>query len=71
MTPAEQFHATVRPNDTGNLADPQRLAPILGSVGGLLMAVNSSDKLLRAAGAVLMAVSLYYGVASRPRSVST
>ncbi len=69
MTPAEQFAFCV-PRDAGSLADPARLAPILGSVGGLLMAVNAKDKLLRTAGAVLMAGSLYYGVATR-RTEST
>lgn len=67
MTPAEQFILTQR--DTGAIADllkPDRFAPIIGSIGGLLMAVNSKDKLLKSAGVVLTVGSLFYGIMTKP-----
>lgn len=67
MTPLEQHRAVF--NDTGAVEDllkPERMAPILGSVGGLLMAVNAKDKLLKTAGVVLTVGSLFYGIVTRP-----
>jgi hypothetical protein len=72
MTPLEQFQRTIGPTlDTGAAEDlqrPDRLAPILGSVGGLLMLVNARDPLLRVAAGVLTAGSLYYGIVTRPKA---
>jgi len=70
MTPAQQWQRMTAA-DTGDLADltkPERFAPILGSVGGLLMAVNAQDKILKTAGVVLTVGSLFYGIVTRPAS---
>jgi hypothetical protein len=67
MTPVQQ--AQLVNSDTGAIADlmkPDRLAPILGSVGGLLMAVNANSKILKTAGVVLTVGSLFYGIATKP-----
>lgn len=69
MTPLEQYQLVNR--DTGAMADlfkPERMAPILGSVGGLLMAVNAKDNILRTAGVVLTVGSMFYGIVTRPVS---
>lgn len=68
MTPAQQWQRAIA-TDAGDLADltkPERLAPILGSVGGLLMAVNAEDKILKTAGVVLTVGSLFYGIVTKP-----
>ena len=67
MTPLEQYRL-INSSDVGAMEDlfkPERIAPILGSVGGLLMAVNAKDGILRTAGVVLTVGSLFYGIVTR------
>ncbi len=62
MTPAEQFQYLQQ--DTSGLDDllkPERMAVVLGAVGGLLMAASGKG-VIRGAGIVLTLGSLYYGI---------
>ena len=68
MTPSE-MHAACFGRDVGALDDltkPERLAPVLGSVAGLLLLVNAREPIVRIAAGVLTAGSLYYGIMTRP-----
>ena len=69
MTPAEQYRYLQQ--DTGSLDEllkPEKLAPIMGAIGGLLMAASGKG-LIKTAGIILTVGSLFYGIAN-PAKVS-
>jgi len=70
MTPAQQYQTVMR-SDTGALTDltkPENLVPVLGSVGGLLMAVNAKNKLAKTAGVILTVGAMFWGIISKPKT---
>lgn len=67
MTPAEQY--MFLQSDTSGIEDltrPEKLAPILGATGGLLLAVNARSGLGKSLGVLLTVGSLYYGILTKP-----
>ena len=66
MTPAEQYLAV---RDVGTLKDltkPENLVPVLGSVGGLLMAVNAKNPMVKTAGVILTVGAMFWGIINKP-----
>lgn len=65
MTPAEQYLYLQR--DTGGIDDllrPEKLAPIMGAVGGLLMA-SSGKGVVKTAGIILTVGAMFYGIVQK------
>ena len=70
MTPVQQYQVAMS-SDAGSLADltkPENLVPVLGSVGGLLMAVNAKHKLVKTAGVLLTVGAMFWGIISKPKT---
>jgi len=68
MTPVEQYLAA---RDVGTLTDltkPENLVPVLGSVGGLLMAVNAKNPMVKTAGVILTVGAMFWGIISKPKT---
>lgn len=65
MTPAEQFQYLQQ--DASGLDDllkPEKMAPILGAIGGLLMAASGKG-MVKTAGIILTVGSLFYGIVKK------
>lgn len=70
MTPAQQWLSA---RDVGTLTDltkPENLVPVLGSVGGLLMAVNAKNKMVKTAGVILTVGAMFWGIISKPKATT-
>jgi len=69
MTPAQQWQSVSR--DTGTLKDltkPENLVPVLGSIGGLLTAVNAKSPMVKTAGVILTVGAMFWGIINKPVS---
>ncbi len=66
MTPAEQ-HQYLQQDTAGvdDLLRPEKLAPIMGAVGGLLMAASGKG-IVKTAGIILSVSAMFYGILTKP-----